>query len=159
MPLFGYFRVSTEDQPPLPRLERLGRDPGPERVRAVHRKNLSPLMISDPSRVDDLAVEIQTRCVAATRIRTDHLPASDALLRALPRVQAPLAGLWGARDAFAAPRIEERRTILARFDPELLFRVLPGVGHWCPFEAPEETARFIEEGLAHAARRREGRTG
>jgi pimeloyl-ACP methyl ester carboxylesterase len=102
-------------------------------------------MIADPARVDALAVELQIANVARTRLRAGHVPPSDALLRALPLVRARLSGIWGERDAMAAPHIAEREALLRRFQPGLDFRVIPGAGHWTPYEAPEAvTAALLE---------------
>jgi len=90
-------------------------------------------------------VRVQMDNVRRARFRSAGIPESDALLRALPRVTARLAGIWGTRDVFAVPYLEERRRCLARFEPGLDFRVLEGVGHWAAWEAaPAVNAALLE---------------
>jgi pimeloyl-ACP methyl ester carboxylesterase len=124
-----------------------------EAVLAVHRENLGILMLADPARADDLAVHVQVENVRTARFKSGAIPASDALLRALPAVRARLAGIWGARDAFAAPFIAERRRVLAAFEPDLDFRVVEGAGHWVPYEAADTVAAALVELVGAATSR------
>ena len=105
-------------------------------------------MIGDPARADDLAVDVQIANVARARFRSGAIPESDALLRALPAVRTRISGIWGSRDAFAAPYLEARREVLARFQPDLDFRVVEGAGHWVPYERPREVDAAMLEMLA-----------
>jgi pimeloyl-ACP methyl ester carboxylesterase len=70
------------------------------------------------------------------------------LLRALPRIQARLAAIFGGRDAFVGPYLDERRQILARAQPGLDVRVIEGAGHWVIYEAPAAVNRALAEMLA-----------
>lgn len=121
--------------PPPPALRRLepGMDEGA--VREVHRDNLRRLMLGDPAAADDLAVRIQMYNLARARFRSVGIPEGDALLRALPDIRARIASFWGARDAFMASDLDLRRGTLARFQPDVEFRVIPGAGHWAIYEA------------------------
>jgi pimeloyl-ACP methyl ester carboxylesterase len=103
--------------------------------REAHRENLRRLMLGDPARADDLAVAIHRDNVRRARFRTGSAPDSDVLLRALPSVTARLAGIWGTRDAFAVPYLDARRATLARFRPDVDFRLVEGAGHWVNYEA------------------------
>lgn len=107
----------------------------PEEVRETHRENLRILMIADPARADDLAVHVHAENLARARFKSGGIPASDALLRALPGVRARIAGIWGGRDAMTGPYLAERREVLSRYQPDLDFRVIEGAGHWTPYEA------------------------
>ena len=118
-------------------LARPGDDPSRDELRRVHRENLGIMMLADPARVDDVAVDLQIDNVQRARVRSGAIPDSDVLLHALPRVTARMSGIWGERDALAAPYIELRRTTLARFQPDVDFRVVPGAGHWVLYEAPD----------------------
>lgn len=119
----------------------------PAETAEAHRYNLGRLMFGDPAKVDDLAVHIQIENARRARTRSGSLPESDVLRRALPRVTARLAGLWGQRDVFAAPHLGEREALLTTLDPAAFFRILPGVGHWVPYEAPVATVASIREAL------------
>ena len=116
----------------------------------MYRANLRTLMLGDPAAADDLAVHLQIDNVRRTRFKSGDIPASDALLRALPAIRAPLAAIWGERDAFVAPRFEARRHTLARFHPDVDFRVVAGAGHWVNYEAAETIDRALLEIFSRA---------
>jgi len=85
-----------------------------------------------------LAVFVHAENLLRSRFRSGSIPVSDVLLRALPDVQARIAGIWGSRDAFVGPYLEERRTLLASYQPDLDFRVIEGAGHWVIYEAADQ---------------------
>ena len=109
----------------------------PDELRETHRQNLRILMLADPAAADDLAVHLQMENVRRARFKSGGIPQSDALLRALPAVRARIAGIWGERDAFAAPYLDDRRQTLARFQPDLEFCIIEGAGHWVLYEAAD----------------------
>lgn len=117
-------------------------------AREVHRANLRRLMLGDPAAADDLAVHLQVENLDRARFRSGTIPSSDALLRALPRIQARLAAIFGGRDAFVGPYLDERRRVLARVQPGLDVRVIEGAGHWVNYEAPAAVDRALAEMLA-----------
>jgi pimeloyl-ACP methyl ester carboxylesterase len=121
----------------LPPLRRVTPDMAPATAREAHRENLRRLMFARAESADDLAVHAQMESLRRARFKSGSIPASDTLLRALPAVTARIAGIWGERDAFAAPYLDERRRALAAFAPDLDFRVIPEAGHWVPYEAAE----------------------
>jgi pimeloyl-ACP methyl ester carboxylesterase len=114
-------------------------------MRGVHRANLKMLMLGDPAAADDLAVDLQIENVRRTRFKSGDIPASDVLLRALPALRAPLTAMWGERDAFVAPRLDDRRRVVQRVYPHADIRVLPGAGHWAIYEAAETVNRALLE--------------
>lgn len=116
-------------------------------VRGVHRHNLCALMIRDPAKADDLAIDIQIENIRNARLRAGNIPASDSLLRALPAVRARLYGIWGERDAFTFPHVAARADLLRRFQPDIDFRIIKGAGHWTPYEAPEAVDAALVEML------------
>ena len=126
-------------------LERTRPGMTPAEVMEAHRENLRVLMLGDPEKADDLAVHVQMENLRLARFKSGGIPASDTLLRALPAVRARIAGIWGAQDAFALPFLDERRRTLARFQPDLDFRVIERAGHWVAYEAPVQVnAALIE---------------
>ncbi|MGH7042924.1 MAG: alpha/beta fold hydrolase [Acetobacteraceae bacterium] len=116
-------------------------------VLAVHRHNLAVLMFGDPGQVDDLAVHVQRENVGRARARAGGFPASASLREALSRIVARLYGVWGERDAFAAPYLAERAALLHQVQPASDVRVIPGAGHWAPYEAADEVNRLLTEML------------
>jgi pimeloyl-ACP methyl ester carboxylesterase len=131
----------------IPALRRVHAGMTDAEVHETHRDNLRIVMLAAPDRADDLAVCLHAENVRRTRFRSTGIPESDTLLRALPGVRARISGLWGERDAFAVPYLDERRRVLARFQPDLDFRVVPGAGHWVPYEAPDAVNRILLEML------------
>ena len=130
--------------PPVPvALRRPGRDMPPSEVVAAHRHNLAVLMFGDPAQIDRLAVHVQMENVRSARGRAGGFPASDSLRQALPRVTARLCGIWGERDAFAAPFLAEREALLRGMHPALQFHVIRGAGHWTPYEAADSVNGIV----------------
>jgi 2-hydroxy-6-oxonona-2,4-dienedioate hydrolase len=110
----------------------------PDEIGRAHRENLRILMIADPDRVDDLAVHLQVENLRRARFKSGTIPESDVLSQALPAIRARIAGIWGARDAFAGESLEDYRRVLASVQRDLDFRVIAGVGHWTTYEAAAE---------------------
>lgn len=138
--------------PRLPnlKLQRPRPDMEPAEVLAVHRHNLAILMFGDSGRVDDLAVHVQRENVRHARVRAGGFPASASLSGVLPRIGARLSGNWGERDAFAAPYLAERVALLHRVQPGSDVRIIPGAGHWAPYETADEVNKMLMEMLGDA---------
>jgi 2-hydroxy-6-oxonona-2,4-dienedioate hydrolase len=105
--------------------------------RGAQRTNLGILMIADPARIDDLAVELQDRNTLGTRARSRPVARTAILRHALGETDAALAGIWGDRDATAAPYIEERRQLLQELRPGSPFVLIEDAGHWVQYEAAD----------------------
>lgn len=118
------------------RLARVRDKQGEER-QAAHRANLAMLMIGDPARIDALAMRIQAWNSDHARLNSRGLVTDGVLRRLLPRIAAPLAMVYGARDAIAYPFMEQREAALAAALPGAAFQVIPRAGHWVQFEAAE----------------------
>ena len=109
-------------------------EPGPARQELI-RANLAALMLARLASIDAFALALQEHNVARDRMRRRRLARTDALVRTLPGVRAPVFGIWGALDAIY-------RGQTARIEPALrsapAFRWLEriaGAGHWVQFEA------------------------
>jgi pimeloyl-ACP methyl ester carboxylesterase len=116
----------------------------------VHRQNLAMLMIADPDKVDDLAVHIQDVNTRRSRIRLTSWTVEDrqsSLARVLPRVQAPVKGIWADRDAFAGETLQNRLDLVARLRPEADIRMLSGAGHWMQYEVADRFNALLLEML------------
>ncbi|MCG7362388.1 alpha/beta fold hydrolase [Roseomonas sp. ACRSG] len=113
------------------------RDKQGEERRAAHRANLAMLMIGDPARIDALAMRIQEWNSDHARLNSRGLVTEGALRRLLPGIRAPLAMVYGERDAIAYPFMEQREAALAAALPGAAFQVIPRAGHWVQFEAAE----------------------
>ena len=129
--------------PPLPPLLRIEPDASAEEARRGHRENLHRLMIARADRVDDLALFVQTENLRRARFRSGSIPTSDALLRALPALRARITAIWGSRDAFVGPYLDDCRRLLASFERGLDFRVIEGAGHWITYEAAHDVNAIL----------------
>ena len=58
-----------------------------------------------------------------------------------------MGGIWGERDALAAPYIDLRRATLQRFQPDVDFRVVAGAGHWVLYEAADAANAAIMDAV------------
>ncbi|PYN74888.1 MAG: hypothetical protein DMD96_29070 [Candidatus Rokuibacteriota bacterium] len=108
--------------PPLVQIES-GVTP-PDEVQQVHRENLRKFVWREKNR--------------RARFKSRTIWASDALLKALPLINARITGIWGGRDAFVGPHVEDRQRLLASFQRDLDFRVIEGAGHWVVYEAADQ---------------------
>ena len=102
---------------------------------AAHRHNLASLMFADPARIDPLALAIQEANSVAARFRSRGFASTTSLKDAIARSQAPVALLYGERDAIAWPEIPSRFAALHAVQPEAWTGVIPGAGHWVAYEA------------------------
>ena len=126
-------------------LERVSAGASAAEALAVHRHNLGVLMIADPSRVDELAVYIQSQNAPRGRVRSRRFSRTDTLARALPLVKARLDGIWGERDATARSHLEERARVVRSFQPGARFEVIAGAGHWAQYEAADRFNQVLAE--------------
>jgi len=115
----------------------------PDEIRHVYRENLRTLMIASADKIDDLAVFLQIENLRRTRFRSGGIPESDSLLKTLPAIQARITSIWGSRDAFTGPHLEDCRRILASGQRDPDFRVIEGAGHWTPYEAADQVNAIL----------------
>jgi pimeloyl-ACP methyl ester carboxylesterase len=115
----------------------------PDEIQHVYRENLRTLMIASADKIDDLAVFLQIENLRRTRFRSGGIPESDSLLKTLPAIQARITSIWGSRDAFTGPHLEECRRILASGQRDPDFRVIEGAGHWTPYEAADQVNAIL----------------
>ena len=103
----------------------------------VHRGLLEVLMFKEASRIDPLAVWLQSENIRRARFRSRPFARSDEIRRNLAEIQVPLAAVWGGDDQTAWPSIEARYEVLREYHPELVTRTVPDAGHWVMYEQPE----------------------
>lgn len=129
------------------KLEKVRHLEGQER-RDTHRTNLGRLMIADPARIDDLAIEIQDWNTVRSRLRTPAISRSGAIMKAIDRLVSPLNGMWGELDAPANPKGPERVATLRGHCPDADIRLIPGTGHWAAYESADTVNAILLEMLA-----------
>lgn len=110
--------------------------PGPARD-AVHRHNLAALMLAQPASIDALAVALHAANVARDRMRRRRLMRTDLLLRTLPDVACPVAGIWGTEDVLYRGRRQTVVEALSRAPDARPVVFISGAGHWVPYERHE----------------------
>lgn len=54
-----------------------------------------------------------------------------------------MTAMWGERDVFTGPYLDERRAVIARVHRDAEFHIVKGAGHWVVYEAPEDVNRII----------------
>ena len=116
-------------------------------VAELQRANLGILMFADKGRIDDLAVRLQCDNVDRARVKSRRFAHMDLLGSILPRIVAPLGGIWGERDVTAYPWVDDRRDLLRRVQPDAFFAVIPGAGHWVMYEAADVFNRVLLDRL------------
>lgn len=117
-------------------------------IAALQRTNLGILMFADKDRIDDLAVRLQVDNVARARVKSRVFAPQNLLGPVLPKIAAPLGGIWGERDVTAYPWVEDRRDMLRRAQPDAFFAIVPGAGHWVMYEAADAFNRVLLDRLA-----------
>ena len=118
----------------------------PERLEA-QRRNLGVIMLGDMAQADDLAAYLQLRNVERARVRSHGIGETDALVRALAHVTAPINGIWGRDDVYAQPNLAAIGEILRGRDPEARYAVLDGAGHWVMYERAAAFDRVLLESI------------
>ncbi len=111
------------------------RDKAGEARIAAHRHNLASLMFADPGRIDALALLVQERNTVEARFRSRGFAGTALLRDALARTRAPVALVYGERDAIAWPEVEARFAVLRSVRPDAWTGMVPGAGHWASYEA------------------------
>jgi 2-hydroxy-6-oxonona-2,4-dienedioate hydrolase len=111
----------------------------------AHRANLHAWMIADSTRIDPLAVAIQDWNSRHARLDSRPIGVSDLLLPALPKVDAPIVGIWGARDHALQGEPQRAEAALRAVRPDTDFRVIAGAGHWVAYETPDAFAQALRE--------------
>jgi pimeloyl-ACP methyl ester carboxylesterase len=128
-------------------LEKIRDKRGEARLEA-HRFNLQSLMIADPARIDDLALEIQEWNTVRARFRSRGFANAHLLKDALARTRVPLTMLWGERDQVAAGHIPARIAAARESRPDAAAEVIPDAGHWTMYEAPDAFDAALRRSLA-----------
>ena len=107
----------------------------------AHKKNLSILMFSNPSKIDELSLYIQLQNTKHHRTKSRPISASDTLTKILSKQEIPLYVIWGEKDSTVGEYLEDRMIILRKINAHIRFHIEYNTGHWIMYESPE---RFNE---------------
>ena len=115
----------------------------------AHRHNLASLMLWDATRIDALALHIQSRNAQRSRINSGPFSRGDTLLEPLARLRrrVRLHGIWGRHDVTAGGRLVEVEPILQFTDPDATLAVIEDAGHWVIYEQAERFNAALLEAL------------
>jgi 2-hydroxy-6-oxonona-2,4-dienedioate hydrolase len=113
--------------------------------REVFRYNLCVMMIADPAKATDEAVDLHAENFRRTRYDGRSFSLSDNVATALRDIACPVQFIYGAKDALGVGDLERREQIVRSRHSDARFVVLPGAGHWVQYEAPEGVNRLLLE--------------
>jgi len=106
---------------------------------AIQRRNVELLMLHDPKKVDDLAVNIHILNTRRTVSRKP--PRALTTFPALEKARARVSGIWGRYDGPSGWKIDEIKAGFLKIDPTSQFHVAERAGHWVAYEAADEFNR------------------
>jgi pimeloyl-ACP methyl ester carboxylesterase len=127
---------------PIPMLPWHVEPPGPSRA-AMLKVNLLRLMLRHESSVDDLALALHEANLERDRMRKRRLQESDLLLRTMPDIACPVAGIWGVDDALYRGRAGVIEHALSQAPDFRSLTFVPDAGHWVQYEAPAAFNRTL----------------
>ncbi len=92
-----------------------------------------------------LAVAIQDWNSRHARLDSRPIGVSELLLPALPKVDAPIVGIWGARDHALQGEPRRAEAAMRALRPDTEFRVIADSGHWVAYETPDAFVQALRE--------------
>lgn len=116
------------------------KDMSDDEKNAIHRSNLSILMLKDANKIDDVAIYTHRKNVARSRVRSRPMSLGNHLVDALPDIKAEISGVWGVFDATGGGReqIAQRGELFRQYQPGAPFIIIEDAGHWVMYERPDE---------------------
>ncbi len=103
----------------------------------VHRHNIKTLLIHDTRNIDEFTVRLHAANMARDRMRRRRISRTDILARTLPTLECKVDGIWGEFDQIYAGLTGELNELLTRMPNFGELAIIPGAGHWVPYEQPE----------------------
>lgn len=106
-------------------------------------QNLRAFMLSSDDAADDFALYIHSYSCEKTRFRSKVISRKNVLPTALKGVDKPVLMVWGDADVTAEP--QQAANMLAQGDPQKIYQIMPGAGHWVQFEKYNEINALLLE--------------
>ena len=125
---------------------------GPASLRKVLRHNLAVLMIADPDKITEEAIDLHLANVRRTKYDGRHMSLGERMPAALKRIICPVQMIWGERDVLPYPNTRARAEFARAARPDVRIDLIPDTGHWVQFEAPEAVNRAMLEFFATTSR-------
>ena len=113
-------------------------------VLATNRENLARLMIFDRSRIDDMAVFVQTLNTQKARFNSPQFARSKLVLDGVARTKVPVKVVYGQFDAPGLPNIAAKQELFEAVSKNVVFEIVADAGHWLQYE---QSAVFNEIAL------------
>lgn len=123
-------------------------DATPAEAEPLYRHNLEKLMVHDPAVIDDLAMTLHMENMANVRLRSRGIAARHPVVNDLVGVSCDLNFIFGEHDPTLHPSLEGVRAHVSAQHPDARFEIVPGAGHWVPYEAPEAFNNLIRDILS-----------
>ena len=113
-----------------------------EAFKTIMRNNLKMLMMSDDSKIDDLAIHLYAMDLRRSRIRPGSLlEQRDHYLVA--KINTPTLYIAGALDPIGHPSVEAQAAEFLAARPDAHVKILENTGHWAMYEAPERINELL----------------
>lgn len=114
----------------------------PAQIQAVHRHNLSVMMLHDADGITPDVVDLQAANVARDRMRRRRIARTDVLVQVQDRWTCPVHGIWGQEDALYQSQLQRIPNVLHRLNS---FHLIPDAGHWVAFEQAPAFHRVMDD--------------
>lgn len=112
-------------------------------VFAANRENLGRLMIFDQSKIDELAVYLQTENTRSARFNSPQFGNTRLTLDGVAKHCIPLQVIYGGEDVPAKPDVAGKEKIFREVRPDVNFQLVGDCGHWLQYENPEVFHQLI----------------
>lgn len=123
-------------------------DATPEEAAPLYRHNLEKLMVHDPAVIDDLAMTLHMENMANVRLRSRGTARRHPVAHDLDGLDCALSFIFGEHDPTLHPSLEGIRAHVAAEHPDARFEIVPGAGHWVPYETPDAFNDLIRDILS-----------
>lgn len=123
-------------------------DATPAEAEPLYRHNLEKLMVHDPAAIDDLAMTLHMENMANVRLRSRGIAARHPVAHDLIGLTCDLNFIFGQHDPTLHPSLAGVRDHVAAQHPDARFEIVPGAGHWVPYESPDVFNDLIRDILS-----------
>ena len=106
-------------------------------LKELHRHNVQVLLIHDKTKVDDATLSIQQYNIENARFNGRKIGYLDHFENFLERVNCPIMLVFGDKDPVPKPTYQSHINYISSLATIDELHILPEVGHWANYEAPE----------------------